>query len=126
MAYEPTTKVAKDLGIPRSTLNYWIKKEWSEQRKLRGTEALETVSSLHMSTIQQITKDLIIVASRAAAEQSRSNELTLKDAETAMKILDNIQGLSDRFKAEEEKQKQKQERIAAPVHLDPFAVKEGE
>lgn len=117
MAYEPVTAISKDLEIPRSTLNYWIKKQWREQRQLAGNKALETVSSLHMSTIQQMTKDLIIVASRAASELSRSNELTLKDAEIAVKIIENIQGISDRFKAEEEKNKPKD----VVQYVDPFS-----
>lgn len=117
MAYEPVTSIAKDLAVPRSTLNYWISKQWREQRQLAGSKALETISSLHSSTIQQITKDLIITASRAAADAKNSNELTLEDAERAMKIINNMQGISDRLKIEEEKNQIK----SAVAYVDPFA-----
>lgn len=125
LAGTPVLQIAKELDVPRSTINHYIKKSWAEERALRSTQLLETVSNLHATTITTMTKDALIAAQRAITHLSvRPEPPSSKEAVDMVNILDKIQIISDRFKSEEDKEKEKAARMRDVVYNDPFQTSE--
>jgi uncharacterized protein (UPF0147 family) len=120
-ANEPVLKIAKDLNVPRSTLIYYINKDWREEKSLRATQMLESVSSLHLTTIQSMTKNALIAASKAVEHLSKRNEPpTSKEMVDCITVIQKLSEISDRFKSEEEREKENRTSAREVASVDPF------
>lgn len=124
LAGESVSGISKDLEIPRSTLNYHIKQSWLEEKTYRATQMLETVSNLHLTTIQTMTKNALIAAARAAEHlATRAEPPTSKEMMDCASVIDKISIISERFKSEEDKERERNQAQKDVVAIDPFGAK---
>ncbi len=120
-ANKPVLKISRDLNIPRSNLIYYINKEWRDEKSLRATQMLESVSSINLTTIQSMTKYSLIAANRALEHLSKRGEPpTSKEMVDCVTVIQKLSEISDRFKAEEEKEKEQSGQTRNVTTIDPF------
>ena len=118
---QSVVSISKDLDIPRSTLNYHIKSVWKDEKSLRGTELLATVSDLHITTIQSMTKHLLIAARRAAEDLATRNlPPTSKEMVNCANVIEKLSMISERIKAEESAEREKNKNTRDVAAIDPF------
>lgn len=91
MAYSSATEVAKQLNVPRSSINYHIKKEdgWEFERNLCRAELLSKVSNAKSSDFATINSDLVTILKRSISTLAKREEPpTVNEAKSAAAILD--------------------------------------
>lgn len=107
-------QISELTNIKRTTLQYYVKKDWKTERELRETELLAKVSTSHSQMIANMTKHTIIALERAMVNLSQREEPpTSKEAMDMASVLEKIQKISDAYKKDEEPEDEED-------YIDPF------
>lgn len=107
-------KIAEMTGIKRTTLQYYVKKEWREERELRETELLAKVSNSHSQMIANMTRSAIVAVDRAMSNlASREEPPSAKEASDIVGVLEKLQKISDAYKDDENAEEEEK-------YIDPF------
>lgn len=111
------SKIALELDCNRTTLQYYVAKEWRQEADLRSAELLSKVSNSHVSTIASMTKNAILSVDRAMAHMvNRDAPPSTKEALDMVTILERLQKISDAYKKDDV------EEIDEDDYVDPFSV----
>lgn len=112
----PIAEISRETGIKRTTLQYYVTKEWKDESNLRSAELLSKVSNAHSAIIASMTHSAILAVERAMSNMvSRAEPPTTKEAVDMVKILESLQKISDSYKNKEEEPEDFEE------YHDPFA-----
>ena len=91
MTYITPTEIAKETGIPRTTIVYHAQTYWRPKRELLKTEFMQAVYSGKVEAFTAITKGSMQIMTRALKHMTtRKQPPTLKEALDAAKLLDTI------------------------------------
>lgn len=142
LQHETTSSISRRTGIPRSTLRYYIKESWKEER---DSDALDIVNKVIASTqvqlIETTTLTLDIINSSLTDIQEAQKTLKPHDLLSLSKVLENLNKIAigeltnknGRFSEIEDIDSQDGEVITLEEakDLDPFKInkkeeKEGE
>ena len=131
MEYDNIKDIAKDLNVPRTTLNYHANTYWSPEREMLKAELYTKFSStkrtnfikMSQSAMKIITKSLDNLVNRNEAPTTRE----AKDAVTILESLDKITRLDDGSPTEITGEKVMEYKdIKAIANLIPFKTKDKE
>lgn len=93
--YIPATEISERIGIPRTTVSYWIRAyNWKEKRELEAADLVHAVTDakkFQLLRLSGLTTDLLLSSLKALTE--RDEPLTIKEAERAA----NIYGILDKI-----------------------------
>jgi len=95
MGFESVSEIARMLEVNRTTLQYYVRKSWKEERDLLSSEFISSITSsrasdlasIQSSSIKILKKSLLNMANRAEPPSS-------KEALDAVKILESMDKLA--------------------------------
>lgn len=91
MDYVPVTKIAKQLDIPRTSLNHYIYTYWKPERDIAASDFVSDVAKARIEQLSGIQQSSLKVMRRCLdAITHRAEPPTTKEAVDAMKILEKM------------------------------------
>lgn len=95
MEFTPLTHIAKEMGVPRTTLSYYVQSEWKETRNARGKELLKNMSDSRYSDLAEVYTYSVKALKRCIRDvATRKEMITTKEANDIVKILDVLERLT--------------------------------
>jgi len=126
MAHESVSQIARDLEVNRTTLQYYVRKDWKPERDLISKDIVSSLNSGRLSDLLK-TKDLTmsIVNKALKSVLQRSEPPSTKEALDAFKLYQGVDELA--VKAKEEAENEIDEDAIDLEVVDPFAmIEEGD
>lgn len=128
MDYIPIAQISQVLGIPRSTIQYHAKKEWSVEREMEKVQLFQALNDSKKVDFTKMTQSAIVIMSKALqALASRPEPPTMGEAQRAADVLNTLDKITrlDEGKATDIVSNQEKpmtiETVRAKIALDPFA-----
>lgn len=94
MEYDAISSISGDLGIPRTSLQNYVNKEWKAEREFARTELFQELSKAKKAHFVKLTQSAIVVLARAldavAKQQTPPTVKEAKDVAAVMEALDKI------------------------------------
>ena len=131
MAFESTASVARQTGIPRSTLRYYIKESWKEERESDRNELLQQIVAAQAPMLREIT-GVSLSKIMAVIDDMNTEKMSVKDALTLAKTLEVLNKVAmvdqvNNYSSEKTETLEQQLIDMTEVRgLDPFALDEGQ
>lgn len=127
MDYVTPTAIAKETGIPRTTLVYHIQTYWKPKRLEHTTELMQTVSAARREDFSLLTGSALKIMNRALKTvTTRKTPPTLKEALDAAKVLDTIDRITRLDQAAENENSSSNDQVSSKELIkrlqtaDPF------
>jgi len=126
MSSVPLSEIAREMGIPRSSLQHYEKTYWKAEKDAWQKEILQAAGSLTKEAIFRASKAGTTVMVRALEHMAkRAEPPTVKEAEIASKIMQNLDAIAA-VTADDKEQEEEVEMIEVEA-LDPFnLIKKGD
>lgn len=128
MGFKPVSEISRELGIKRTTLQYYCSHWWKKERDLISSEFIASITSSRAEELAAIQGSAIQALRRCLADiATRSVPPTTKEALDAAKILESMDKLAkaspDEYKSvsKEDYHLESQEEIREVEELDPFS-----
>jgi len=123
MDYLPITEIAKESGVPRTTLYYYIRSSWKLRREVRSKELLSAIAVGKREAFEELTGSALKIMSRAlTALVQRPQSPTMKEAIDASKVISEIDRITRLDKAENNEPTDELD-INEVLSNDPFLTK---
>lgn len=132
MDFMTTVEIAKETGIPRTTIQYHVGQYWKQERAMLSTELVREWADANRPEMSKITRTSVKIMDRALTHLSKRREPpTMKEAIDAAKVFETMDKIARLDKAEGESEVVEQvnssELIERLKSADPFFEnKEGE
>lgn len=91
MEYENVSAIARDLDIPRTSLNHYIQNYWEQERDLSKAELFAAFSETKKASFVEMSEASIKIIKRALAQlANRDNPPSVMEAKRATEILESL------------------------------------
>lgn len=95
MAFKPISQIARDLEVNRTTIQYYVRKGWKDERDLASSEFISSMASRRAGDLEGIEKNSIKVLARCINHLAkREIPPSTKEGLDALKILQGIDELA--------------------------------
>lgn len=85
MEHTPLSQIAREMNVPRSTLQYYENSMWRSERELVSSELLSTISSKRLHSLHELNGGGVKILSRAV-----QNLVTRKDPPSTREAMDIV------------------------------------
>lgn len=91
MSYEPVSKIAQDLNIPRSSIQYHVNTTWKHERELSENEVISEFADQRISVLNKISKHSAdIILKSLESLKNREKPPTVIEARAAVTIFESL------------------------------------
>lgn len=95
MGFESVSEIARTLEVNRTTLQYYVRKSWKEERDLLSSEFISSITSSRAEELASIQGSSIKILKRSLMHMAnRPEPPSTKEALDAMKILESMDKLA--------------------------------
>jgi len=95
MGFESVSEIARILEINRTTLQYYVRKDWKDERNLLSSEFISSITSSRAAELASIQGSSIKILKRSLMHiANRSEPPSTKEGLDAMKILEGMDKLA--------------------------------
>jgi transposase-like protein len=127
MDFVPVAEIAREIGIPRTGLMYWVKNYWKEERNLKGTELFQELSESKAANFARMLKSSEKVVANYLRSLENKDEVTPQEVKVAMQVITELDKITRLDKAEPTEIIANQEKVVSSedilkkLQTDPFA-----
>jgi predicted HTH domain antitoxin len=91
MGHEPLSKIAKELEVPRSSLQYYVNLEWKHERELAENEVISAFADSRISVLNKISKHSAdIILKSLESLKNRDKPPSVIEARAAVTIFESL------------------------------------
>lgn len=124
MDHSPITVIAREMSVPRTTIQYYVNSSWKEERDAFSNELIKNMSTSRYSDLAEVYTYAVKALKRCIREVAvRREMISTKEATDIVKILDVL----DKLTKEGKNPLEELEENAIEVEygdVDPFYKKE--
>lgn len=126
MEYKPTSDIAKELEINRTSLQYYVNSKWREERDIIASKNVHEFGTSKKVLLHRMSEaSMAIITKSLESLAKRETPPTVQEAHRAAAILETLEKLQDRDSSKnvtiEQDQITTEEELKKRLASDPFS-----